>query len=116
MHTSAQIGPSIRIKGDVTAQEDLVIAGHVEGNVTVEGHILTVNPGGHVCADIAARAIIVGGKVKGRLTAGERIELRGSAEIEGDLTAPRIGVAEGAAFHGRVDMPPRPRVALSEVA
>jgi cytoskeletal protein CcmA (bactofilin family) len=113
MERIAKIGSSIAIKGEITAQEDVVIAGRVEGTINVEGHLVVVEACGHVEADIVARGIIVSGTVKGSLVAEERIELRNSAEVEGELTSPRINMAEGAQLRGRVDMPRTEKVKLA---
>jgi cytoskeletal protein CcmA (bactofilin family) len=113
METTARIGATLVIKGELRAQEDVAIAGRVEGSVHVTGHTVTVQPGGHVAADINARQIIVAGRVSGLLIADDRIELRETANIEGDMSAPRIVIAEGAEVHGRIDMPAAERPALS---
>lgn len=113
MATSAQIGSSVVIRGELIAEEDVTIAGRVEGTIRIEGHGVTVNAGGHVAADIEARAIVVAGTVKGRLVAQERIDLRDGADVEGDLVAPRIGVADGARFNGGVEMPARAATPLA---
>jgi len=113
METTARIGATLVIKGELRAQEDIAIAGRVEGSVHVNGHTVTVLPGGHVAADINARQIIVSGRITGLLIADERIELRETANIEGDLSAPRIMIADGAEVHGRIDMPAAQRPALS---
>ena len=103
MDPTAHIGPSIRIKGDVTAQEPLTIAGHVDGTIEVTGHALTVAPEARVNATVNADTIIVGGSVKGSLIAGARIVVRDTATIDGDLSAPAIGLADGATVSGRVE-------------
>jgi cytoskeletal protein CcmA (bactofilin family) len=113
METTARIGATLVIKGELRAQEDVAIAGRVEGSVHVSGHTVTVQPGGHVAADINARQIIVAGRVTGILIADERIELRETANIEGDMAAPRISIADGAEVHGRIDMPATKKQALS---
>src|SRR4029453_6676948 len=61
MDTTARIGATLVIKGELRAQEDVAIAGRVEGSIHVAGHTVTVQPGGHVAADITARHIIGGG-------------------------------------------------------
>jgi cytoskeletal protein CcmA (bactofilin family) len=103
MERTAAIGSSVVIKGELTAHEDVVIAGRVEGTITVEGFLVVVEPGGHVAADIVAKGIVVAGNVDGSMVAEERIELRSSARVEGELTAPRIAIAEGAVLCGRVE-------------
>lgn len=103
MDTAAQIGASIRIKGEVTASEPLTIAGHVDGSIEVSGHPLTIVAGGRISATLLADTIVVAGAVTGLLHAGARIVVRETAVIEGDLTAPAVSVADGAAVHGRVE-------------
>jgi cytoskeletal protein CcmA (bactofilin family) len=103
MDATAHIGPSIHIKGDVTAQEPLTISGHVDGTIEVSGHALTVAPDASLNATVNADIIIVGGSVKGSLLAGTRILVRDTATIEGDLSAPVIGLADGATVSGRVE-------------
>jgi cytoskeletal protein CcmA (bactofilin family) len=113
MTSNAQIGPSIHIKGEVTAQEPLTIAGHVDGSVQVTGHSLTVAPEGHVNANINADTIVVGGRVYGKLQAASRIVVHQTATIEGDLIAPAISLAEGANVQGRVETAARSKKVLS---
>ncbi len=112
METAAQIGPTVVIKGDVSAQEDLTIAGRIEGTVSVNEHVLIVSPGAHVTARLEAGTIIVAGSVEGDLSAAERIELHETAEIQGSVTAPRLRMVDGAAVQGRIEMP----AAAAEVA
>lgn len=100
----ATIGPSITIKGDVTGKEDLLIQGEVEGSVTLEKHMVSVGSEGRVKADIVGRVITIEGKVEGDLTAQEQIILRGSAQVHGDIKAPRVVLEDGATFRGLVDM------------
>jgi cytoskeletal protein CcmA (bactofilin family) len=113
MTSSAQIGPSIHIKGEVTAQEPLTIAGKVDGIVQVSGHALTVAAEGRVNANINADTIVVGGRVNGKLQAGSRIVVHQTATIEGDLTAPAISLADGATVQGRLETAARGAKVLS---
>ena len=113
METIARIGATLVIKGELRAQEDVTFAGRIEGSVQVTGHTLTVQAGGHIEADIQARQIVVAGRVTGMLCADDRIELRDTANIEGDLSAPRVAIADGAEIHGRVDMPAVEKPVLS---
>jgi len=112
MTSTARIGPSIHIKGEVTAQEPLTIAGHVDGSVQVSGHALTVSAEGRVDANIDADTIVVGGRVHGKLQAGSRIVVHQTATIEGDLIAPAISLAEGANVQGRVETAARTKKVL----
>jgi cytoskeletal protein CcmA (bactofilin family) len=101
MERPAEIGASIVIKGDMTAQEDIVISGRVEGSISVEDHSVTVKPGAELVADIDARTILIGGQVMGALSASGAIELQPSADVEGELTASALRLADGAVFNGK---------------
>lgn len=100
----ATIGSSIRINGQVSGDEDLVIQGHVEGTVDLAQHSVTVGPDGEVTADISGRVITVEGQVEGDLTGEEQVVLRSSARVEGDISAPRVVLEDGARFRGGVEM------------
>ena len=95
MQHGAHIGPSLVIKGEVSAEEPLTISGRVNGSVAAPGHIVTIEAGAHVTAGVIASGIIVSGTVQGSLVAEERIALRAGADVEGDLRAPRLAVEDG---------------------
>lgn len=98
---TAQIGPSIHIKGDIAAQEPLTIAGHVTGTIDVSGHALTLTEAARVTAEVIAHTIVIGGNVRGRLNADGRIVVMHTASVEADLEAPTVSVADGAHVKGR---------------
>jgi cytoskeletal protein CcmA (bactofilin family) len=98
---TAEIGASVVIKGDVTAHEDIVISGRVEGTVSVENFSVTVRPGANLAADVEARAIIVGGHVSGTLSAAESIELQRTAQVDGEIVAAVLRLDDGAIFNGK---------------
>ena len=100
-------GQSIVIKGDISGSEDLVIAGRVEGSISLEGRVLTLAPGSHVVGTVSAAAVIVAGTLEGSIEAAERLEIKDSAMVEGDLSTPRLLVADGAHLEADVDMPVR---------
>lgn len=100
----AIIGNSIRIQGEVTGDEDLTIQGHVDGSVNLDQHSVTVGADGDVQGDIVARVIAVEGQVNGDLTADEQIVVRSSARVEGDISAARVVLEDGAYFRGGVEM------------
>jgi cytoskeletal protein CcmA (bactofilin family) len=102
MDVAAHIGQSIVIKGNVTANEPITVAGRIEGTIDVSGHQLTVTPEGQVHGDITAQALIVAGKLRGDAVAEKRVELRNTADVEGALTAPAVSMAEGAFVRGKV--------------
>lgn len=99
---AAWIGASIVIEGNLTSSEDTTIAGRVEGDVVVREHNLVVAPGGRIHGDIIARAVAVHGEVTGSITANGKLELGSTGSVEGDITTPRLVVAEGATLRGQV--------------
>jgi len=101
MERIAEIGASIVIKGDLTAQENVVIAGRVEGSISVENHSVTIRPGAALEADIDARLIVVGGEVTGTMTAAETIELQRTANVKGEIVAAALRLDDGAVFNGK---------------
>ena len=104
MEPTARIGASIVVRGELIAQEDVLIAGRVEGSIRIEGHRVTVAPGAQIVAEIHGREVVVAGHVLGNVSAGERVDVRETAELEGDLVTPALKMSDGATFRGRVDM------------
>ncbi|MDT8438414.1 MAG: polymer-forming cytoskeletal protein [Wenzhouxiangellaceae bacterium] len=104
--TAAVIGATVQIDGRITADEDLRVEGKVKGTITLKNNTLTIGSQGQVDAEVHAHTILVEGRVNGDLYAAERINIRASARIEGNLLAPRMSLEEGARFRGTVDMDP----------
>ncbi len=98
-------GESIVIKGELQADEDLIVQGRVEGQINLKQHKLTVGSGARVEADIVASAVTVLGTVTGHLTAKDRIDIQPGGVVEGQLTTPKLVIGEGARFNGSVEMP-----------
>ena len=103
MHERAGVGSTLVIKGELTAHEDVVIAGRVEGSIHVTGHLVVVEAGAHVAGDITATGVVVGGNVDGTVMAEERIQIHAGADVRGDVSAPRIVVADGGIVNGRIE-------------
>jgi cytoskeletal protein CcmA (bactofilin family) len=101
MQHAAHIGSTLVIKGEISAKEPLMVSGRIDGTIDVPGHVVTIQAGAHVTAAVAAGGIVVSGAVTGPLVAEERITLHAGAEVEGDLTAPRIKVEDGAFVCGK---------------
>src|SRR5580700_7494447 len=97
--------PPLRFKGELSAQEDLIIQGGVEGSIT-HTQSLTVGTDGSMKGDIRARVIVVDGKVEGDLYATESVNIRATAKVKGNVFAPRVGITEGAFFQGQIEMQP----------
>lgn len=111
----AVIGNSIKIDGEVSGDEDLVIHGRVKGRVKLPGHKLRIGSKGRLEARARARSIEVEGHVKGDLIADQEIVIRRSGKVEGNLVAPRVGLEEGARFKGSIDMEPGSSARSSDV-
>jgi len=102
------IGKSVVIKGELSGSEDLVIEGTVEGKVELSEHVLTVGTHGKIKAEVFAKVVIVLGEVTGNITASEKVDIRDSGSVDGDITSPRVAIAEGAHLRGSVDMQKKP--------
>jgi cytoskeletal protein CcmA (bactofilin family) len=100
----AKIGKSLVIKGEVTGSESLYIDGRVEGSINLAGNRVTVGRNGVVAANINAREIVVLGKVRGNLTASDRVDIRSDGSLTGDVVAARISIEDGAFFKGGIDI------------
>jgi len=101
---AAVIGPSIQLDGDLRGQEDLLIEGEVSGTVQLRDNSLTVGAQGKVKADVYAKEIHVEGSVEGDLFGAERVVVRKSAQVRGNITSPRVAIEEGARFKGAIEM------------
>jgi cytoskeletal protein CcmA (bactofilin family) len=99
------LGPTLRFRGELSAQEDLIVQGSVEGSIT-HTQSLTIGTDGTMKGDIRARVIVIDGKVEGDLYATESVNIRATAKVKGNIFAPRVGISEGAFFQGQVDMQP----------
>lgn len=97
------IGPKSRFVGEISGDEDILVQGRVEGNVTVQRRV-TVAPAGEIKGDVHARSVVVGGRVQGEIRADEKAELQASASVQGNVNAPKVVIAEGAQLQGNVAM------------
>ncbi|MBN1240080.1 MAG: polymer-forming cytoskeletal protein [Gammaproteobacteria bacterium] len=100
----AVIGPSIRIDGDVRGEENLLIEGEVKGTVHLKDNSLVIGSQGRVKANVYAQSIEVEGLMEGDLYASDRINVRKSAQVRGNITAPRVSLEDGAQFKGSIEM------------
>jgi cytoskeletal protein CcmA (bactofilin family) len=98
-------GRTIVIKGDITGNEELVIAGRVEGSITLTGQTLTLAPESKVSGKVIAASVIVAGNLDGKIEAQERVEIRNTAVVDGEIATPRLAVVDGATLTTTVDMP-----------
>jgi cytoskeletal protein CcmA (bactofilin family) len=99
------LGPTLKFRGELSAQEDLIVQGSVEGSIT-HTQSLTIGTDGTMTGDIRARVIVIDGKVEGDLYATESVNIRATAKVKGNVFAPRVGISEGAFFQGQIEMQP----------
>ena len=101
---SATIGPSIKIRGDISGDEDLIVQGTVEGTISLKQNNVIVGRDGRVKANVHARTIEIDGKVEGDLHGEEQVVVRKSGDIRGNVVAPRVTLEDGSRFKGSIDM------------
>jgi cytoskeletal protein CcmA (bactofilin family) len=97
------IGPKIKIVGELSGDEDVLVEGQIEGEIRITRD-LRVGTGGVVKAKVAAQSIIVSGEIVGDCEASGRVELQSTGKLTGNIRAPKIVIAEGAMFRGNSDM------------
>ena len=100
----ATIGKGLFIKGEITGSESLFVDGKVEGSILLNGNRVTVGRNGQVAASITAREVVVLGKVRGNVTASDRVDIRAEGALTGDVAAARISIEDGAFFKGGIDI------------
>ena len=108
------IGPTLVFKGELSADEDLVIQGTIEGTIAHHKKNLTVGKEGRVKADIHAAAVVIEGQVDGDIHGDEYVELAKSAAVRGNIFSPRIKMADGARFNGSIDMGKPAQLSVAE--
>lgn len=104
----ATIGASIRFKGDLSGEEDFVIQGRVDGTITLKKNNLTIGVDGKVHADINASTITVEGELRGDLMGSEKVIIRKTGNVLGNIVSPRVTLEDGAKFKGSIEMDPAP--------
>ena len=100
----AGIGKSIVVKGELSGNEDLRVEGRIEGKIDLNQNVLTVGESGKVKAQIVAKSVVVVGEVLGNVTAIEKVSIQEKGVVDGDISSPRVAIAEGAHFRGSIDM------------
>ena len=102
-HRLTHVAAGTRLAGEVTGATELLIEGELRGEIRVEAAV-TVGAEGAVEGPVTAPVVRVSGRVVGNVIASDRVEVSPSGSVEGDISAPRIVIAEGAFFKGRVEM------------
>ena len=98
------IGPTLKFRGELSANEDLIIEGDIEGTIAHQDKNLTVGKEGRVKADINARSVEIYGKVEGDIHGEDIVKLAKSADVKGNIFCARIIMDDGARFSGSIDM------------
>jgi len=97
-------GSSLVLKGDLTGNEDLLVDGQFEGTLNVPDHCVTIGSQGRVKAEVRARLVVIHGSVEGKITARDKIDLRKTGNIVGDLVSASVSIEEGAYFKGSIEI------------
>ncbi|HVJ04397.1 MAG TPA: polymer-forming cytoskeletal protein [Candidatus Saccharimonadales bacterium] len=112
----ANIGKSVIIKGELSGSEDLFLDGEVEGNIDLRNFNLVIGPNGRVRANVDAKEVVIHGKVDGNITGIDKVELKKSSVLNGDIITQRIVIEDGAFFKGSIDIrktEPKPKVEVA---
>src|SRR5262245_2457009 len=99
------LGSSMSIKGELSGSEDLTLYGHMEGSIRLPEHTLTIGPDADIRAEISAKALVIMGTVTGNVTVAEKVDIRSTGSLVGDLVSPRIAIADGGSVRGKVQTP-----------
>jgi cytoskeletal protein CcmA (bactofilin family) len=97
------LAEKIRLRGEISGFDSISIDGHIDGNVAVRGHC-QVGESGYVKGRISAHHVIMSGRLEGKISARQRVELRSKAQVRADISAESVAIAEGAFFDGRIHM------------
>ena len=100
------IGSTIKIKGNVTGDEDLIIHGQVDGDIVLKNHNVIIGKNGNVNANIEARQIVIEGRLNGDLKGEEKVIIRETGNVLGNVISPRVTLEDGAMFKGSIEMEP----------
>jgi cytoskeletal protein CcmA (bactofilin family) len=111
----AVLGPTLRFKGELSADEDFVLQGRIEGSIN-HTQSVTIGTEGVVQGNIHARVIVVDGSVEGDLHGSDSVVVNATGRVTGNIFAPRVGLIDGALFNGRIDMGARQSAAVRSPA
>lgn len=100
---AAWVGTALRVEGRIISAEDLTIDGTVEGSIELGNHSLTIGVGASVKADLTAKHITISGSVIGNVRATDTVDLRATGSVHGDISAPRLLMADGATAKGNIE-------------
>lgn len=98
------LGQAVVVKGDLSGKEDLLIEGQCEGTLDFQDHCLTVGPQGQVKCEIHARQVVIHGTVNGKISAKDRVEIRKTGTVVGDIVSATVAIEDGAFFKGSIEI------------
>ena len=96
------LGKSVMIKGELSGSEDLTLYGRMEGSVKLPDYTLTIGPDADIKAEISAKNVVIMGGVTGNVVAGEKVEIRSTGSVTGDIASPRFAIQDGGSMRGKV--------------
>jgi cytoskeletal protein CcmA (bactofilin family) len=96
------LGKSVTIKGELSGSEDLTLYGRMEGSVKLPEYTLTIGPDADIRAEISAKFVVIMGGVTGNVIAGEKVEIRATGSVTGDIASPRLAIQDGGCMRGKV--------------
>jgi cytoskeletal protein CcmA (bactofilin family) len=99
----SRLGSGLKVRGEISGNEDLYIDGETHGRITLAEGRLTIGPNGRIQADIEAREIVINGVAQGNVKAGESVHLGPSSRVQGSVLTKRIGIDDGALLSGKVE-------------
>lgn len=102
----ARLGPSLVINGTLAGEEDLLVEGRLDGEISLRQNRVTIGENGRIKADVYSKSIYVEGEVQGNLFGEDEVVIRRSGKVRGNVTAPRVTLENGAKFKGSIDMQP----------
>jgi cytoskeletal protein CcmA (bactofilin family) len=111
--TIMNLGKSVVIKGELSGSEDLTLSGQMEGSIKLPAHTLTIGSDADIKAEISATTVVIIGAVTGNVTAGNKVEIQATGSVVGDISSPKLVIADGGRLHGAVEMPSAKRGRLS---
>jgi cytoskeletal protein CcmA (bactofilin family) len=96
------LGKSVMIKGELSGSEDLTLYGRMEGSVKLADYTLTIGPDADIKAEISAKNVVIMGGVTGNVVAAEKVEIRSTGSVTGDIASPRLAIQDGGCMRGKV--------------
>jgi cytoskeletal protein CcmA (bactofilin family) len=100
---SSLVGKTLLIKGEIFSEDEILIEGKVQGKITVKNRVV-IGRGGDVEAEIEARDVVIKGKVTGNVRGSQRVEIVSEGTLHGNISSPRVVIADSGFFEGNIEM------------